>query len=74
MQENMICPYCSGEMQQGTVESVHAIYWCPTSDRTGVVLPRKKRGAQLISQAKLYFYANAKKCPKCNVIVVNQIE
>ena len=73
----MKCPYCGEELQTGTIESVHAIYWCPSSTtkgKPGVSLPRKKEGAQLISDSKLFFYANAKKCLKCNVIIMDSRE
>ena len=45
-----LCPYCSGELQPGTIESVHAIYWCPQTNKNknGLLLPRSKKGAQLM--------------------------
>lgn len=67
-----LCPYCSGELQPGTIESVHAIYWCPQTDKNknGLLLPRSKKDAQLISSGRMFFYASARRCPKCNVIIV----
>ena len=32
-----LCPYCSGELQPGTIESVHAIYWCPQTNKNKMV-------------------------------------
>lgn len=77
MEKNASCPYCGEKLQPGTIESVHAIYWCTSSSKEskiGIILPRKRKGAQLISQSKLFFYLSAKKCQKCNVIIVDSIE
>lgn len=77
MRKKIICPYCGGELQLGTIESVHAIYWCPFSSKAskaGIFLPQKRKGAQLISHNKLFFYLNAQKCLKCDVIIVDPLE
>ena len=57
-------------------QSVHAIYWCPQTNKNknGLLLPRSKKGAQLISSGRMFFYASARRCPKCNVIIVEPPE
>ena len=68
----MVCPYCGGEMESGTLQSHYGIYWLPKRRKAGP--PDLFGNAKLLSRQDAPLitppYIPAPRCTQCKKIIV----
>ena len=64
----MLCPYCKNEMEEGVLQSSHAILWSPEKE-SGAFLPIGEKAFKVSHGFWNGCFVDASFCRQCGILI-----